>query len=47
MKKIIPIILLIVFVSILMSGCGETLSGIGKDAKRITKGVKTVFVRED
>ncbi len=29
-----------------LSGCGETISGIGKDTKRIGKGVKTIFVRE-
>lgn len=47
MKKYIPVVLLVAFITILLAGCGETLSGIGKDAKRITKGVKTVFVRED
>jgi len=47
MKKYIPMVLLMAFTVVLLAGCGETLSGIGKDAKRITKGVKTVFVRED
>ena len=32
--------------AMLASGCGETISGIGKDAKRIGKGVKTVFIRD-
>jgi len=47
MKKYIPMVLLVTCITILLAGCGETLSGVGKDAKRITKGVKTVFVRED
>jgi len=27
-------------------GCGETISGIGKDARRVGKGVKTIFFKE-
>ena len=30
-----------------MAGCGETFSGVSKDASRIGKGVKTIFVRGD
>jgi predicted small secreted protein len=29
-----------------LSGCGETISGIGKDARRVGKGVKTIFFKE-
>ncbi len=42
-------LLLIGFLFLIMfqfSGCGETVSGIGKDAARIGKGVKTIFVKE-
>jgi predicted small secreted protein len=29
-----------------LCGCGETLHGIGKDAQRMGKGVKTIFIRD-
>ncbi len=29
-----------------LSGCGETLQGISKDAQRMGKGVKTIFIRD-
>lgn len=44
MKNIFLLLLLLVIVTYL-SGCGETVSGIGKDAGRIGKGVKTIFIR--
>ena len=44
MKKNIVIALLIIFCMTLV-GCGETVSGVGKDASRIGKGVKTIFIR--
>ena len=47
MKRSISIFLLLIFVSILLAGCGETISGMAKDVKRIGKGTKTVFIRED
>ncbi len=31
---------------LILSGCGETIGGFGKDASRITKGVKTIFVKD-
>ncbi len=46
MKKSLLILSLIV-IGAYLSGCGETFSGIGKDASRIGKGVKTVFIREE
>jgi predicted small secreted protein len=30
-----------------LSGCGETIAGIGKDIKRVGKGVETIFFREN
>ena len=30
-----------------LAGCGETFHGIGKDAKRMGKGVKTIFIRDN
>ena len=47
MKKYMAFILLLVFASILASGCGETINGLSKDMRRISKGVKTVFMRGD
>ena len=29
-----------------LSGCGETLHGVGKDWGRMGRGVKTIFVRD-
>ena len=45
MKKGILIILLIGICAFL-SGCGETISGVGKDANRMGKGVSTFFFRQ-
>ena len=47
--KSIRKLLLIGAVTLLMaqlSGCGETISGIGKDAQRIGQGVKTIFFKD-
>ena len=45
MKKFAALITVIVAVSFL-SGCGETVTGMVKDTKRIGGGVKKIFVRE-
>lgn len=45
MRKALPIIALILLVSFL-AGCGETVSGMVRDTKRIGSGVRKVFVRE-
>jgi len=29
---------------IMLSGCGETIRGVGRDVQRIGYGVKTIFV---
>ena len=39
-------LLLLAVVSISLIGCGETVAGVGKDARRMGKGVKTIFVRD-
>jgi len=30
-----------------LSGCGETLRGIGRDTSRVAYGVKTIFVSQN
>jgi len=45
MKKFIFFILLIA-VSTTLIGCGETLSGVGKDTNRMGRGVNTFFFRQ-
>ncbi len=45
LKKLVFTVFLVT-VMFQLSGCGETVSGIGKDARRIGKGVKTIFVRD-
>jgi len=47
MKKYVALVLILIFVSVMLSGCGETVNGLGKDASRIGKGIKTIFVRDD
>lgn len=45
MRKIMAI-LVCVYICALLSGCGETLSGIGKDVNRMGKGISTFFFRQ-
>lgn len=45
MKKI-SLLFLVFFVSALLSGCGETLSGMGKDVGRMGRGINTFFFRQ-
>jgi len=40
--SIMSLLLLIVF----LAGCGETLTGVSKDSKRIGSGVRKIFIRE-
>jgi len=47
MKRCFALVSFLVLASILISGCGETANGLNKDLKRITKGIKTVFVTEN
>ena len=41
------LLILAAIVVFMLSGCGETVSGIGKDTGRIGRGVRTVFIRDD
>lgn len=43
-KSILSIVLTVILLQ--LSGCGETLHGVGKDWGRVGKGVKTIFIRE-
>lgn len=45
MKKITTFFILIC-VFVILAGCGETISGVGKDASRMGRGVKTIFIRD-
>jgi len=47
MRKYLVRLLALVLMTLLLAGCGETISGMGKDASRIGKGVKTVFIRDN
>lgn len=38
--------LFLIVVAIQLSGCGETVSGVGKDWRRVGQGVKTIFIRD-
>ncbi len=38
--------LILAIICIVAIGCGETVSGISKDATRIGRGVKTVFIKD-
>ncbi|MFH1593357.1 MAG: hypothetical protein ABID09_01505 [Candidatus Omnitrophota bacterium] len=44
--KIIMVCTLIILTSVILTGCGETFSGMGKDIRRVGKGAKTVIFRE-
>lgn len=43
-KLILAVFLMVVIFQ--LCGCGETIQGIGKDTRRMGKGVKTIFIRE-
>jgi len=45
MKKTVLAILILITV-VALSGCGETISGVGKDVNRMGKGVSTFFFRQ-
>lgn len=45
MKKIV-LIFLLMSTCIILTGCGETVSGVGKDFNRMGRGVNTFFFRQ-
>ena len=42
----IPLLLVLLFMCVLLYGCGETVSGMVKDTSRVGKGVNTVLFRQ-
>lgn len=44
--KMIFITLLLLISLVSLSGCGETVSGVGKDINRMGRGVNTFFFRQ-
>lgn len=44
MKNMI-LFMLILVICVALSGCGETVSGVGKDCARMGRGVSTFFFR--
>lgn len=47
MKRYMALILILISISVMIAGCGETFQGIGKDARRIGKGTSTVIFRQE
>ena len=45
MKKT-AIIILMLMICASLAGCGETVSGVGKDVNRMGRGVSTFFFRQ-
>ncbi len=45
MPRFLIVVILLSFCFTLL-GCGETLQGVGKDSRRMGKGVKTIFFRQ-
>ena len=46
MMKRIGQLIIASLLALTISGCGETVSGIGKDAGRMGRGVNTFFFRQ-
>lgn len=44
-RRLILVALLTILV-LQLSGCGETLQGLGKDTTRMGKGIRTIFIRD-
>jgi predicted small secreted protein len=45
MRKLV-LLLLLICVTVALTGCGETVSGVGKDVNRMGRGVNTFFFRQ-
>lgn len=45
MKKTILFVLILAICAVLY-GCGETVSGVGKDVNRMGRGINTFFFRQ-
>lgn len=44
--RMIVLGLLVMALFLVSAGCGETISGVGKDVNRMGKGVSTFFFRQ-
>lgn len=44
LKQIYGPVIGIFILTLVFSGCGETIRGVGRDISRIGRGVKTIFV---
>lgn len=44
--KMIGMIVALVVISMSLVGCGETVSGVGKDVNRMGRGASTFFFRQ-
>ena len=44
--KVFSWIFLLLAICVILSGCGETISGVGKDVNRMGQGVNTFFFRQ-
>ena len=44
--KRVALALLLLAVCVVIFGCGETVSGVGKDVNRMGRGVTTFFFRQ-
>ena len=45
-RHIVFIIFTLICAALVLIGCGETISGIGKDGGRIGKGIHTIIFRD-
>ncbi|MBI4368393.1 MAG: entericidin [Candidatus Omnitrophica bacterium] len=43
-RKLLSVICLLGAVLLFVSGCGETIRGVGQDASRVIRGTKTIFI---
>lgn len=45
-RKVSSLVLVVLFIAIFAAGCGETVRGLGRDASRVGRGVKTIFISD-
>lgn len=44
--RIVMLAFLVMWICLALIGCGETVSGVGKDVNRMGRGVNTFFFRQ-
>lgn len=47
MKRNFALVMITMLLTMCLAGCGETVNGLSKDLKRVGKGIRTVFVRDN